>query len=265
MNILEEILLVKHQEVEQEKALCKLDLPAMKKQATVQKKGQSFISYLENNPEKMALIAEVKKASPSKGLIRADFDHAAIAKSYVKADVGAISVLTDEKFFQGHKKYFTDVREITDKPLLRKDFIVDEFQVYQTKLMGADMLLLIVSALEKDQLKRLFCQAKECGLDVLVETHDEFEFERAMNLDAKLIGINNRNLKTFETKIDTTIRIINEFKPDERFIISESGIVTNDDVQFLKTAGASGILVGQTLMRCDDIEEGISKLLGGLK
>lgn len=259
MDILEKILHTKLKEIEREKALTNID--ALRKRTLLKERGSSFISYLESNKGKMALIAEVKKASPSKGIIKSNFDHIGIAKSYIESNVSAISILTDEQFFQGSKSYLEEIREMTEIPILRKDFIIDEYQVYQTKQMGSDMILLIVSALKNDELKKLFYLSKEIGLDVLVETHDEFEFERAMNLDAKLIGINNRNLKTFKTDISTTLRLMQEFKPDDRFIISESGISGNQDIKILKSANVSGVLVGETLMRSDNIKAEIELFL----
>lgn len=263
MNFLDKIIEYKKTEVIEQKkhlnlnenqleTLCK-DLPATK----------SFIKKLEKlkNTDNIALIAEIKKASPSKGLIRENFDPVSIAIAYQNAGVHAISVLTDKKFFQGSIQYLKDVRQVTDLPILRKDFIIDKFQIYQTRLMGADIILLIASALEISILKEYYNLAKSIGLEVLLEVHTEKELDLAVSLGAKLIGINNRNLETFEVSLDTTLNLICNKDLSGKFIISESGINNYSEVKLLQDNGVSGILAGESLMRQDNIEMAVKSLL----
>ncbi|OGI01949.1 MAG: hypothetical protein A2Y25_02985 [Candidatus Melainabacteria bacterium GWF2_37_15] len=232
-----------------------------KKQEVLKQKQQARSFYKVLQAGKFALIAEVKKASPSKGIIREDFNHIEIAQAYAKAGAAAISVLTDEKFFKGNVQYLKDIRAITDLPILRKDFIIDEFQVYETKIIGADIILLIVAALDKAQIKDYYDLSRELGLEVLVEVHDRKEFDTAVELGANIIGINNRDLKTFEVNLQNTVNIIKEGIPEGVFVISESGIQDNGDVKFLKENGVSGILVGEALMREKNIETAVLNLL----
>lgn len=207
-----------------------------------------------------AVIAEVKKASPSKGLIRADFDPISIAKSYQAAGAAAISVLTDEKFFQGSLSYLRQVKQTASLPVLRKDFIIDEYQVYEARATGADAVLLIVAALEKHQMMELMNRATEIGMACLVEVHDESELEIAIDVGAPLIGINNRNLQTFEVSLDTTARLLPRI-PRAR-TVSESGIVTRDDMIRLGAMGVDAVLIGEALMRETDIEAKLRELIG---
>lgn len=199
----------------------------------------------------LAVIAEVKKASPSVGTIATDFDPVAIAESYAAAGADALSVLTDEKYFQGHLSYLAKIRERVDLPLLRKDFIIDEVQIYEAVVAGADAILLIVGALEQEQLLHLHEVATNYQLDVLVEVHDLGEMERALESGARIIGINNRNLRSFEIDIATTERLSEEVGPDH-ILVSESGIWTEDDARKVRAWGADAILVGEALMRADD-------------
>lgn len=199
----------------------------------------------------LAVIAEVKKASPSVGTIATDFDPVAIAESYAAAGADALSVLTDEKYFQGHLSYLAKIRERVDLPLLRKDFIIDEVQIYEAVVAGADAILLIVAALEQEQLLHLHEVATNYQLDVLVEVHDLGEMERALESGARIIGINNRNLRSFEIDIATTERLSEEVGPDH-ILVSESGIWTEDDARKVRAWGADAILVGEALMRSDD-------------
>ncbi len=242
MSILEEILEHKKQEIIKQKQ------PA-----------RNFYKRLQSG--EFALIAEVKKASPSKGIIREDFNHKEAALAFEKAGAAAISVLTDEKFFRGSIQYLKDIRKIVDLPVLRKDFIIDEFQVYQTKFIGADIILLIVSVLDKAQLADYFALSSEIGLEVLVEVHDRKEFELAAQTGAKIIGINNRDLKTFEVNVKNTLDIIKNGIPEGVFIISESGIQAGPDVKLLRESGVSGILAGEALMREKDIERAVKNLI----
>ncbi|MBI5756295.1 MAG: indole-3-glycerol phosphate synthase TrpC [Nitrospirae bacterium] len=209
----------------------------------------------------VSLIAEVKKASPSKGVIREDFDPVKIARIYEESLASAISVLTDKAFFQGDLEYLTLIREAVKVPLLRKDFIIDEFQIYEARAFGADAILLIVSILDKTQLDEYKHLAYELGLDSLIEVHTEKEVEKAIYSDADIIGINNRDLSTFETNIDTTARLI-KLIPDDKIVVSESGISTRDDILALKDQGVDAVLIGETLMKSDDIGKKIKELLG---
>jgi indole-3-glycerol phosphate synthase len=197
------------------------------------------------------VIAEVKKASPSQGVIRADFDPAAIAASYEAAGAACLSVLTDVDFFQGADVYLQQARAACALPVLRKDFVIDAYQVYEARAIGADCILLIVAALGDAALLELSLLAAELDLDVLVEVHDEAELERALDIPAPLIGINNRNLRTFETSLDTTLRLRARVG-DERVLVTESGIRTPDDVARMRAAGVHAFLVGEAFMRAPD-------------
>lgn len=261
MNILDEIIEYKKEFVDFQKRKMVFSQEQFEEMAFDVTSHNSFIEVLNQNKNKVSLIAEVKKASPSKGLICEKFNPVRIAQAYEKAGASAISVLTDEKYFQGSIGVFTEVRNAVNLPLLRKDFIVDEFQIYQTKLMKADIILLIASALGQSQLGEYYEIAKKLNLDVLVEVHDENEMQRALDIDAKIIGINNRNLKTFNVSLETTRNLINGIKNEDRHFVSESGIYSSRDVEFVENAGASAILVGESLMKSDDIEKSVKELL----
>jgi len=207
------------------------------------------------------VIAEVKKASPSKGVIRQDFDPVEIAREYEANGASAISVLTDESFFQGALSYLRDVRAEVALPVLRKDFIIDPYQIYESRAAGADAILLIVAILTVDQLQSFLATAGELGLSCLVEVHDGREMEIALASGAKLIGINNRDLHTFEVDIDTTVRLAGMATRD-RVIVSESGISTRGDVDYVSRAGAHAVLVGESLMRADNIGARLRELIG---
>ena len=209
----------------------------------------------------MGLIAEVKKASPSKGLIRADFEPVSLAQAYERAGADCISVLTDVDFFQGSNSYLSVVRQAVDVPLLRKDFTIDESQIYEARLIGADAILLIAAILTQDQMKRYLSLAKELGLDALVEVHDREELERALELDTGLIGINNRNLKTFVTELRTTEELM-PYIPAGRTVVSESGISAPQDVAYLSRIGAQAVLIGEHFMRQPDVEQAVRELMG---
>ena len=198
-----------------------------------------------------AVIAEVKRASPSKGLIRTDFDPAAIAKSYAAAGAACLSVLTDSDFFQGSEAFLQQAREACSLPVLRKDFFIDAYQVYEARAIGADCVLLIVSALDDDMLLQLSLLAAELDLDVLCEVHDEEELERAMALPVPLIGVNNRNLRTFETSLETSLTLQAMIEYD-RVLVAESGIHTPEDVARLRSGGIQAFLVGEAFMRAED-------------
>ncbi|WP_447732363.1 indole-3-glycerol phosphate synthase TrpC [Rhodanobacter soli] len=198
-----------------------------------------------------AVIAEVKKASPSKGLIRTNFDPAAIARSYAAAGAACLSVLTDSDFFQGSEAFLQQAREACSLPVLRKDFIIDAYQVYEARAIGADCVLLIVSALDDDVLLQLSLLAAELDLDVLCEVHDEEELERAMALPVPLIGVNNRNLRNFETSLETSLAL-QELVEYDRVLVAESGIHTPEDVARLREGGIQAFLVGEAFMRAED-------------
>ena len=198
-----------------------------------------------------AVIAEVKKASPSKGLIRTNFDPAAIARSYAAAGAACLSVLTDSDFFQGSEAFLQQAREACSLPVLRKDFIIDAYQVYEARAIGADCVLLIVSALDDDVLLQLSLLAAELDMDVLCEVHDEEELERAMALPVPLIGVNNRNLRNFETSLETSLALQERVEYD-RVLVAESGIHTPEDVARLREGGIQAFLVGEAFMRAED-------------
>jgi indole-3-glycerol phosphate synthase len=207
------------------------------------------------------IIAEVKKGSPSKGIIRPDFDPLEIASTYQDNGATCISVLTDEKFFLGNLRYIALIREQVGLPLLRKDFLFDPYQIYEASVAGADAILLIAAMLEPSQLSDLAAQARELQLDVLLEVHDERELEMAMDdTDCELIGINNRSLHTFETDLSVTERLA-QMMPAENFVVSESGINSRADIERLQRAGADGFLVGESLMREEDIGKKLQELL----
>ncbi|MFP7492689.1 indole-3-glycerol phosphate synthase TrpC [Terribacillus saccharophilus] len=211
--------------------------------------------------KQLQIIAEIKRASPSKGMINPDVVPAEQAKMYQAAGAGAISVLTDTPFFKGTMDDLAAVREAVELPLLNKDFILDEIQIDRAADYGADVILLIVAALEKDRLHALYDYAKSKGMDVLVEVHNEEELSQAQNLGANIIGINNRNLKTFEVDLAVTERLIEKIDTSATLVISESGIMVPADAERAAKAGAKGILVGETLMRADDV----AAILGTLK
>ena len=207
------------------------------------------------------LIAEVKKKSPSKGIIREDFDPIQIAETYAKNGAAAISVLTDVRFFDGRLDYLSSIRQVVDVPLLRKDFTIDPYHIYQARVAGADAILLIVAALTKDQLREFMDIAESLSLASLVEVHTDTELEIALDVEAEIIGINNRDLRTFHTDLATTFSL-REFLPTGKVVVSESGIYTRADVESLREAGVNAILVGESLMRSPDIGEQVRKLIG---
>lgn len=211
-------------------------------------------------PGPIKLIAEVKKASPSKGLIREDFQPVAIAQAYEAAGATCISCLTDEAFFQGHLNYLTAIREVVQLPILRKDFVLDEYQVVEARAAGADAVLLIAECLDDDQLQALHDQICELGMTPLVELYDEANVARVLKIGAELIGINNRDLRTFEVDLHHTIRLGRQI-PDDKVLVGESGIFTHDDLVLLETNQVDAVLVGESLMRQDDIQAAVRKLL----
>ncbi|WP_214481944.1 indole-3-glycerol phosphate synthase TrpC [Bacillus sp. SM2101] len=249
--MLEKILEVKREEIN------KLEL-----RDEVQVEKFSFYEALKNTTLPLGLIAEVKKASPSKGIIRGDFHPTTIAKAYEQAGASAISVLTDEPFFQGHHSYLSEIKKIVNIPALRKDFIIDSIQVEESRRLGADAILLIGEALSPVHLHELYVQAQEADLDVLVEVHSKETLDNILSVfTPKIIGINNRNLKTFETSLHQTIDLVRDV-PKDSLLVSESGIFTNEDIKMLKHCGANAVLVGEALMRQDDLVHAIHQLMG---
>ena len=216
-----------------------------------------FYNALKKDKQ-ISIIAEVKKASPSKGIIKEDFNPLEIAKKYSEEKVQAISVLTEKNFFLGDEDYLVKIRQNVALPILRKDFIIDLWQVYQSRCLGADAILLIVSILNDEELKKFQIVAEILGMQCLVEVHDREELERALESGAKIIGINNRNLKTFEVDLKTTEKLMN-YIPHDRVVVSESGIQTQDDMRYLKDLGVNAVLIGETFMRADSINEKIKE------
>lgn len=221
-------------------------------------KPVDFFDALKGN-DNISIIAEVKKASPSKGVIKEEFNPLDIAGEYYKSGVQAISVLTEKNFFMGCDEYLVKIRQAFPMPILRKDFVIDLWQVYQSRFIGADAILLITSILSDNELKKYQIVAGILGLQCLVETHDEREVERALESGAKIIGINNRDLKTFETDLKTTERLINLI-PADRAVVSESGIRTAEDISYLKGLGVDAVLIGETFMRAESICNAVMEL-----
>lgn len=209
---------------------------------------------------KPAVIAELKKSSPSKGIIRSDFQPELIAESYARNGATCLSVLTDVNFFQGHNDYLGVARKASRLPTLRKDFIIDLWQVAESRAIGSDCILLIVAALEDSQISRLSAAAADYGMDVLLEVHDRRELERALSFDVDLIGINNRNLSTFQTRLETTLELI-EHIPNGTMIVTESGIHSSDDVMVMRKAGIDTFLIGETLLRAPDPGAKLAELI----
>ena len=257
-SILDEIVATKLREV----AAAKLRMPLeeMEHQATEAPPVRDFLGALAG-PGPIRLIAEVKKASPSAKVIRADFDPIAIAQAYQNHGAACLSVLTDVPYFQGHLSYLARIRASVAIPLLRKDFLIDEYQVVEARLAGADAVLLIAEILDDEQLARLQARAHALGMAALVEFHDEVNLDRVLASGAKLIGVNNRDLRRFVTDLDLTLRLRARI-PSYVTLVSESGIRTRADVQTLEAAGVSAILVGETLMRSADIGLAVERLLG---
>lgn len=247
-DILKKIIARKYEEIEQRSEYCRLtELRSVVQSVPA---GRGFVSAIEKQVERgfAAVIAEIKKASPSKGVIRQDFSSSQLAKSFELGGATCLSVLTDEDFFQGHRHYLQIARAATHLPVIRKDFIVDEYQVYEAKLLRADCILLIAAALDKQKLIDLNSLAHSLGMDVLVEVHNEEELEVALELPNKLIGINNRNLHNFNVSLQTTLDLLKRI-PDERIVVTESGIQTKDDVNVMRKNNVNCFLVGESFMR----------------
>lgn len=256
--------IVAHKRAEVAAAKAKFPLGRLQDRlALVEDQPRGFIRALRTMHESggTAIIAEVKKGSPSKGVIRQDFDPLAIAETYQQHGATCLSVLTDEKFFLGHLSYLGLIREQVGLPLLRKDFICDPYQIVEARAFGADAVLLIAAMLELQQLRDFAAQARELQLDVLLEIHDEAELELALQTDCELIGVNNRSLRSFVTDLGTTERL-RPLIPAERLVVAESGINGRADVERLLAAGAGAFLVGESLMREADIGAKLEALLG---
>ncbi len=209
----------------------------------------------------ISIIAEIKQASPSRGIIREDFEPSAIARIYQANGAAAVSVLTEQRFFMGSLNYLSVVRQVTALPLLRKDFIFDDYQVYESRANGADALLLIAAILSPSQIQDLYYQALELGLCPLIEVHTARELDRVLLLDPKIVGINNRDLKTFKTDLNLTLSMLSDI-PHDKIVVSESGIRTREDIEKLGNAGVSAVLIGEELMRSPDIGLRLRQLLG---
>lgn len=259
--LLTEIIEEKRKEIE----ISKRKIPQEELLARVEKiKSRRRANSFKNSigkPHKIHLIAEVKKASPSAGVIREDFDPVKIAETYETNGASAISVLTDEKFFQGKLSYLEHIKKNVSLPVLRKDFIIDEYQIYESILAGADATLLIVDLLSLEDLKKFIDIGREFLINFLIEVHSEEDVKKAIDSGCEIIGINNRDLHTFKVDIKTTPRLL-KIIPDGKVIVSESGIKTKEDVSYLKSLGVNAVLIGEIFMRSDDIGTKVRELMG---
>jgi indole-3-glycerol phosphate synthase len=258
-DVLRTILARKVEEIEQRSRVRSLD--DLRVRAAQQAPTRGFVDAIKRKHAagEAAVIAEVKKASPSKGLIRADFQPAQIARSYEAGGAACLSVLTDVDFFQGSNLYLGEARSACVLPVLRKDFTIDPYQVYEARVIGADAILLIVAALEDGPMIEMAGLAMELGMDVLVEVHDIDELERALQTDCELIGVNNRNLRTFEVSLDTSIAL-RDAVPRDRTLVTESGIATGADVAKMRAAGIETFLIGESFMRERDPGAALQRL-----
>jgi indole-3-glycerol phosphate synthase len=259
-DILSKIAAYKRREVEQSKL--RHSLQTFEKQIETQGKPRGFANALKSKSETgPALIAEIKKASPSKGLIRAEFDPPALAKAYERGGATCLSVLTDGPSFQGRNDYLVQVKKACALPVIRKDFMLDPYQIVQSRALGADAILIIMAMVDDKTARILFDKCNRMGMDALVETHNAEEMRRAVDLGAQLIGINNRNLKTFETSLSVFDNLA-LLAPKNCLLVAESGIYGPEDLLTLTRNGAKAFLVGESLMRQDDVESATRKLLG---
>ncbi len=260
-DILKKILARKHEEIAERSR--QLSLRELAQRVEDWSPPRPFLERLEQTiaQGQPAVIAEIKRASPSKGLLRDPFLPADIARSYAAAGATCLSVLTDHDFFQGHEDYLQEARSACDLPVLRKDFIIDPYQIYEARLIGADCILLIVAALDDDALRQLAQLAAELAMAVLVEVHDAEELDRALALDCRLIGVNNRNLRTFETRLETTLNLLPRI-PADRIVVTESGIHSPADVALMREHGVHAFLVGEAFMRADDPGAKLAELFG---
>ena len=264
-DILQKIVAVKHEEVAAAKA--KKSMEAMRFDGESRVLTRDFVGALRTKVDQgqAAVIAEVKKASPSKGVLRAEFIPADIAQSYAQGDgqvsAACLSVLTDRQFFQGSTDYLKQARASCDLPVLRKDFMVDPYQIYEARFMGADAILLIAACLSDQQMAELEAVAMALNMAVLVEVHDRPELHRALKLKTPLLGINNRNLRTFEVSLQTTLDLLDDV-PADRLLITESGILGKEDVAQMRAAGVHGFLVGEAFMRAEEPGLALAELFG---
>lgn len=261
-DILKKILQRKQQEIAARRR--SISLHDLRGRAISMPVPRDFIAALEDKIDagQPAVIAEIKKASPSRGVIREDFHPADIARCYERAGAACLSVLTDETFFLGADAYLRQAREAVSLPVLRKDFIVDPYQIYESRVLGADCILLIVAALGDAQMSELAGLAGRIGLEVLVEVHDRSELDRALGVNIRLLGINNRNLRTFETRLETTLELL-EHIPDDTIVVTESAITTRRDVTTMRDHGVNAFLVGEAFMRSPDPGEKLVELFFG--
>lgn len=261
-DILNRILARKQQEIAARRQ--QVSMTQLQQRAESATAPRGFVAALESSIEqgRAAVIAEIKKASPSKGVIREDFEPVEIAKSYAAGGASCLSVLTDRDFFQGHEEYLVAAREACELPVIRKDFIVDNYQVLESRAIGADCILLIVAALEDAALGDLHAAARELGMDVLVEVHDRDELDRALRLQLDLVGINNRDLRTFDTSLDTTLGLLDAI-PQGCLVVTESGIHTREHVALMRQNNVNAFLVGEAFMRKPDPGQALKQLFGG--
>lgn len=259
-NILQEIVKYKKVEIEESKKL--ISKESLEKKIKSTPHSKSFLGELvkKNEEGKAGIIAEVKKASPSKGVIRENFNHLQIARDYEKGDAACLSILTDNPSFQGSSQYLKDIRGITNLPILRKDFMIDVYQVYESRSWGADCILMIMKILDNKDLSKLVSVSKDLGMDILFEINSQEELERLLPFNPKMIGINNRNLENFETDIKNSIKIKKNI-PDDILVISESGINNTEDIIHLGDHNINNFLIGESLMRSDNISVELNKLV----
>lgn len=250
-TVLRKIIARKWEEIAERKA--QVSLEQLKARVALQAPARGFVKAIESKiaQGKAGVIAEIKKASPSKGVIREHFVPAELARSYEQGGAACLSILTDVDFFQGADEYLQQARAAVSLPVIRKDFLVDEYQIYEARAMGADCVLLIVAALTPEKLTELNTLAQSIGLDVLVEVHDEAELDVALELPNKLIGINNRNLHTFDVTLETTYKLLDKIGSD-RIVVTESGILAPADVQAMRSKNVNAFLVGEAFMRADE-------------
>lgn len=258
-DILIKILNRKREEIAERSKSVSIEM--LKQQCENADPVRGFIKSIENkiNNQQSAVIAEIKKASPSKGVLRENFEPAEIAKTYAAHGAACLSVLTDKDYFQGHESYLQQARAACSLPVIRKDFIIDSYQVYEARAINADCILLIVAALDDDNLQLLFDLAHELTMDVLMEVHDEVEMQRALKTGARLIGVNNRNLRTFATSLDTTLSML-DMVNESHILVTESGIHNKADVQLMRDNKVNAFLVGEAFMRADDPGEKLAEL-----
>ncbi|MFM6962344.1 MAG: indole-3-glycerol phosphate synthase TrpC [Polynucleobacter victoriensis] len=265
-DILKRILATKFDEVAKASSLVAMHVLRSDAEASLQENSLKPRGFAANIEKKIAnghagVITEIKKASPSKGVFREDFNPAEIATSYEKNGAACLSVLTDKDYFQGSARYLREARQACTIPVLRKDFLVDPYQVYEARAMGADAILLIAAALDDAQMKDFESIAHELNMDVLVEVHDAYELERSLKLNTPLLGINNRNLRTFEVSLETTLSLLKDI-PKEKRVVTESGILTKEDVALMRAAQVHAFLVGEAFMRQPDPGIALAELFG---